>query len=395
MTYPQDSRPRVPSNRQAPNGRTFGSEPPVETDDRYPPRRPSRRFGGEGIDRRSRYDRPETASGSTPTAGYYSAATPQRPVPRAGRSPASDERPSASPVGPWAEPYPDRRRGNAPPIDRGWSGSEADDDWDTQVFSLLPSRTSAASDRGDRTSPSSRASFLGDAGDTESPRDTARVRTEAELARQVAAIASLAAGVVHVFAIPAHWGEWPLAGAFFAATAGFQLLWGVLAFPIGKVFLRVAGILANLGFLGLWAVSRVWGVPFGPHAGVPEAFGAADLIAAALETAIVVGLLWSLLPRERHGVLSVGGYRAVVVLAFVALGAMAVPGSTAALEHSHSHDPAATDQEGDGHDHEHGTDEHMDMESPTDSEASADPEQDATAPAEEEDHTHAPGEEHD
>ncbi|MDA1368598.1 hypothetical protein [Glycomyces algeriensis] len=207
----------------------------------------------------------------------------------------------------------------------------------------------------------------------------------------MAAIASLAAGVVHVFATPAHWGEWPLAGAFFAASAGFQLLWGVLSFPIGNVFLRVAGILANLGILGLWGVSRVWGVPFGPHAGVPEAFGAADLITAALEVAIVVGLLWSLLPRESHGVLSVGGYRAVVVLAFVALGAIAVPGSTAALEHSHSHDPGTADHEDDGHDHEHGTDENMDMESPADTEVSADPEQ----TAEEEDHTHAPGEEHD
>ncbi|MEU5156134.1 hypothetical protein [Glycomyces sp. NPDC021274] len=205
----------------------------------------------------------------------------------------------------------------------------------------------------------------------------------------------MAAGVVHVFATPVHWGEWPLAGAFFAATAGFQLLWGLLAFPIGNVFLRVAGILANIGFLGLWGVSRVWGVPFGPHAGVPEAFGAADLITAALEVAIVVGLLWSLLPRESHGVLSVGGYRAVVVLAFVVLGAMAVPGSTAALEHSHSHDPGTADHEDDGHDHEHGTDENMDMDSPTNPEASTDPDQEGTPPAEEEDHTHAPGEEHD
>jgi hypothetical protein len=331
-------------------------------------------------------------------------------VPRAGRGLASDERPRANPAGPWAEPYPDRRPaagpwaepypdrrpGNAPPTDRGRIGREADDDWDTQVFSLLPSRASdtAADDRGDRTPLSARTSFLDDAGDSENPRDTGRVRTEAKLARQVAAIASLAAGVVHVFATPTHWQEWPLAGAFFAATAGFQLLWGLLAFPIGNAFLRVAGILANLGFLGVWAVSRIWGVPFGPHAGVPEAFGAADLVAAAMEVAVVVGLLWSLLPRERHGVLSAGGYRAVVVLAFVALGAMAVPGSTAALEHSHSHDTETTDHEDDGHDHEHGTDENTDMESPADSATTAEPEQEETDPAEE-DHTHAPGEEHD
>ncbi|MEU5157736.1 hypothetical protein [Glycomyces sp. NPDC021274] len=226
--------------------------------------------------------------------------------------------------------------------------------------------------------------------DTEAPHDAAGTRTEAKLARQVAAIASLAASVVHVFATPTHWQEWPLAGVFFAGTAGFQLLWGLLALRTGNVFFRVSGILANIGFLGLWAVSRRWGVPFGPHAGVPEAFGAADLITAAMEIAIVVGLLWSLLPRDRHGAFSSGGYRAVVVLSFVTLGAMAV---MAALEHSHSHDAETADHEDDGHDHEHGTDESADMESPADSEMSAEPGSEESEPAE--GHTHAPGEEHD
>ena len=271
--------------------------------------------------------------------------------------------------------------------------SQADDDWDTHVFSLLPARTSTTADQRDRIRPSSRADFLEEAADREVSAHSIGPLTEARLARQVAAIASLTAGVVHVFATPAHWQEWPLAGAFFAATAGFQLLWGLLALRIGNGLFGLTGIAANLGFLGLWAVSRQWGVPFGPHAGVPEVFGAADLIAAAMEVAIVVGLLWSLLPRERHGVLSAGGYRTVIVLAVVVLGAMAIPGSTAALEHDH-HDAGTADPEGDGHDHEHGTGEGTDMESadPSDSEATAD--EASTEPAEE-DHTHAPGEEHD
>lgn len=391
MNHPQNGRPQAPSNRQAPNRRSYGAEPPAEADDR-----PSRRFGGEGTERRSGYDRPGSAAESAPTAGYYAPATSQRPVPRAGRAtgPTPAGRADGNPTGPWADPYPEYRRGNTATADRMSALRESDDAWDTHVFSLVPSRASAPAAEG-RGEPSSspRTSPLATGEDAEGHDDFARARTDAKLARQVAAIASLTAGVVHVFATPAHWGEWPLAGAFFAATAGFQLLWGLLAFPLGNAFLRVTGILANLGFLGLWAVSRVWGVPFGPHAGVPEAFGAADLIAAAMEAAIVVGLLWSLLPRERHGVLSAGGYRAVVVLAFVALGAMAVPGSTAALEHSHSHDTETADHEDDGHDHEHGTDENMDMESPVDSESSADPEEGAAEPTE--DHTHAPGEEHD
>lgn len=393
MTYPQDGRPQAPSNRRAQTGRPYRPEPSPGPDDSYPPRRPSQHFHSEGVERRPGS---VSASDSAPTAGYYPPATPQRPLPRAGHAASliADGRPHGDPAGSWTDPYPDHRRAGTATADRRSDGRGSDDDWDTQVFSLLPSRASAAGSdgRGDRTPPSSRTSFLDEAPDSGDPRDSARLRTDAKLARQVAAIASLAAGVVHVFATPTHWEGWPLAGTFFAATAGFQLLWGLLAFPLGNALIRVAGLLANVGFLGLWAVSRVWGVPFGPHAGVPESFGAADLIAAAMEVAIVVGLVWSLLPRERHGLLSAGGYRAVVVLAFVALGAMAVPGASAALEHSHSHDAESNGEEDDGHDHEHGSDENMDMESPADSESTADPDAEATEPTE--DHTHAPGEEH-
>lgn len=395
MHQPRDGRVHVPTNRQPPARPADDPDPPGGTDVPYP-RRSSRRFAGEGTGRHSGFDRPETDAGTGPTVGYYSAAAPQRPAPSAGRAPGAGPaaRSSGNPAGRWSEPYPEHRRGNASQPDPASARRDADDDWDTQVFSLLPDRASASAADGHRDRPPQRPrqSYLDEREDTGPPDGAAR--TEAGLARQVAAIASLAAGVVHVFATPTHWQEWTLAGAFFATAAGFQLLWGLLALPIGNVFIRVTGLLANIGLLGLWAVSRWYGVPFGPHAGVPEAFGAADLIVAAMEVAIVVGLLWSLLPRERHGVLSVGGHRAVVVLAFVVLGAMAVPGSTAALEHSHSHDSETADHEDDGHDHEHGTDGTADMESPADSEGSSPPEQGTSEPAEE-DHTHAPGEEHD
>ncbi|WP_205324196.1 hypothetical protein [Glycomyces sp. YM15] len=382
MNRPQDSGARVPSDWQVPRARSYARE--QSADDAVA--RPTRRRGAETDERRPRYDRPASPT-AVPTAGYYAAATPQRPAPRTGRvaNPAVDDRPPGNPDL-WADPYPERRRAGAPAPDRGWSGGAEDDDWDTQVFSLLADRRPAnADDRGDRSPRSARDAVPGEAGE---PAPRASTRTEAGLARHTAAVASLAAAVVHAFATPAHWGEWPLAGAFFAAAAGFQLIWGLLAFPFGHAFLRAAGLVANVGLLGLWAVSRVWGVPFGPHAGVPESFGAADLIVAAMEVAIVVGLLWSLLPRERHGIVSAGGYRAAVVLAFIAFGAMAVPGSAAALEHSHAHDAETTDHD-DGHDHEHGTD----MESPADAGTSAEPEAEASEPAE--DHTHAPGEEHD
>jgi hypothetical protein len=385
MDHPQSGRSRAPVDRREPAAGRYRA---VAADGRYAPQREPGPRGWEGSGSGSGFDRHATEA-ERPTAGYYSPATPQRTDPpgRARVRPSTD-RTAGSPSGYWADPYPDERSASRL-SGRTPTRTQADDDWDTHVFSLLPSRTSTTEPR-DQTRPSNRADFLDEAADPEAPAETDETRTEARLACQVAAIASLAAGVIHVFATPTHWQEWPVAGAFFAATAGFQLLWGLLALRIGNGLFGLTGIAANLGFLGLWAASRQWGVPFGPHAGVPEAYGAADLIAAAMEVAIVVGLLWALLPRERHGVLSAGGYRAAIVLAIVVLGAMAFSGSSAALQHSHSHDAETAGPEDDGHHHDHGADE--ESADPSDSEATAD--EASTEPAEE-DHTHAPGEEHD
>lgn len=384
MNRPQDDRPYAPSNRRTPIRPAYTPDPSAATDDPYRPRRSA----GEGTGPPA-FGRPERSVDDRPSTGYYSTATRQRPAPRAGRIPEAVPAAGDS-AGLWGESYAGHPRDEAMRTDRPPGRHDADDDWDTHVFSLLPGR--AAANERDPSPQGPRRPTADERKDAGGPGDAGRSRTEAVLARQVAGIASLAAGVVHVFSTPTHWQEWLLAGVFFAVAAGFQLLWGLLALRIGGALFRMTGLLANLGLIGLWALTRWYGLPFGPHAGAPEAFGAADLITAAMEAAIVIGLLWSLLPRERHGVFSAGAHRAVVVLAFLVLGAMAVPGSTAALEHSHSHDPGTADHEDDGHLHEHGVDESADMNAPADAEPSAGPDQEAS---EEEDHTHAPGEEHD
>ncbi|MDA2814047.1 hypothetical protein O4J56_25600 [Nocardiopsis sp. RSe5-2] len=224
----------------------------------------------------------------------------------------------------------------------------------------------------------------------------------------MAAAASLAAGAVHVAATPAHLEEWLLAGAFFAGTALFQLVWGLAALPLRSTPLQVAGLLGNLGVLGVWAVSRLVGMPFGPHAGVPEAAGTADLVAAVLGAVVVAGVLCSLLPRERHGVLTAGGYRGALVLAFGVMGAAAVPGAAAALEHSHADGGHGHGGAEGGHDHggAEGGDGHggaaeeggaaestagTDSGGPAPSGEAQDP---AEQPSADDGHTHAPGEGH-
>jgi hypothetical protein len=218
--------------------------------------------------------------------------------------------------------------------------------------------------------------------------------TDTRLVLLLAALASTAAAVVHVAAAPAHWSEWPIGGVFFLLMAAFQIGWAVMILAFANRFFVFAGIAVNLGFIGLWALSRWQGVPFGPHAGMPEAVGFADVLTSLLEAWIAVSLAWTLLPRMSHGVLSVGGYRLAAVFMAVALGIAVIPGVGSALAHGEGgHTHGETEEEGDGH--THGTESEMPTSDPTEG-GEAPASEDSTeeeAPAE--DHTHAPGEEHD
>jgi hypothetical protein len=224
--------------------------------------------------------------------------------------------------------------------------------------------------------PSQRRGEPDDAGGRR--RDTTR-RTDTELARIVAGLASLAAGIIHIGATPGHWDEWRAAGLFFAGTAAFQILWAVLIMTVGGLLLATIGILGSLGVIGTWAVSRQWGVPFGPHAGVPEAVGLADTLATLLAGVVAAVLLWSQLPRERHGVLSAGGYRLALIGAALVMTTAAVPGTVNALDPGHSHGGEAEGGHGAAGDDHHGDGADMDIEVAPDTD---DTEPDAPEPEE-------------
>lgn len=232
------------------------------------------------------------------------------------------------------------------------------------------------------------------------PRRRAKRRSDAKLAMLLAALASAAAGIIHAAAAPAHWNEWPAAGAFFVFMAFCQLAWAVLILPFANRFFAVLGIVGNLGFLGLWAYSRWQGLPVGPHAGTVEAISLADSLAAVCEVGVVLGVVWALLPRESHGVLSLGAFRFTAALAAVVLGVALIPGVASALSHGgDGHGHGGSESEEGGHDHgETDTEEGgHDMEHEPESTQTPEVTEEAESPAdaEEEDHEHAPGEEHD
>jgi hypothetical protein len=128
-----------------------------------------------------------------------------------------------------------------------------------------------------------------------------------------------------------------MSGLFFIGIALFQILWAGVVLRVPRIEVMSVGIAANLASMALWGVSRLWGIPFGPNAGVPEPIGPPGVLATLLEALVVASVVWSLLPRERTAVLATGSYRfalggsAAIVLLFAA------PGVITGLEQSHDH----------------------------------------------------------
>ncbi len=125
-----------------------------------------------------------------------------------------------------------------------------------------------------------------------------------------AAIFSLLAAGVHLWAMPEHFEEWWGYGAFFLVSAVVQGAYGAALLRRPGRPLLLLGIGGNLSIVALYLATRTVGIPFfGPHAGEVEGVGVADLSATAAELALVAALgavLLRGLPRER-----------VVVLLFV------------------------------------------------------------------------------
>jgi hypothetical protein len=100
---------------------------------------------------------------------------------------------------------------------------------------------------------------------------------------------SFSAALVHASVIGVHFREYWLFGLFFAIVTPLQVLWAGLAArrPDDRRLLR-AGAIGNLAIAVIWAISRVFGLPIGPHAFEPEAVGVKDLLASYAEVGVAV-----------------------------------------------------------------------------------------------------------
>jgi len=117
------------------------------------------------------------------------------------------------------------------------------------------------------------------------------------LLRYTAATLVLAGGAVHLAQIGPHTDEDPLFGLFFLAVGVLQIAGGLyLLYPFGPERLRFGvawfGIVGSLATIGIWAISRMAGLPFGTEPAAPETVGLADAAADLFElfTALVLGM---------------------------------------------------------------------------------------------------------
>ena len=121
----------------------------------------------------------------------------------------------------------------------------------------------------------------------------AEVQTDSRLAARCAAIASAGAGLIHFAVMGAHWLDWIWSGLFFALIAVFQLMWAFLAWSRSRAPLLALGIAGNAGSAALWVATRTVGLPFGPHAGIPESVDSAGICVLLLECYVIMGASWA------------------------------------------------------------------------------------------------------
>jgi hypothetical protein len=117
------------------------------------------------------------------------------------------------------------------------------------------------------------------------PQPSVRLRARTEPALLVGALA-WAAGIMHAAASAEHAEEWRLAALLFAVLTVAQLGLGAWLWARPGRRALVVAAAGSLALVGLWAVSRTVGLPFGPEAGHPEAVGVLDAMCVADELAL-------------------------------------------------------------------------------------------------------------
>ena len=159
------------------------------------------------------------------------------------------------------------------------------------------------------------------------------------VATAVTAVATGAAGVIHLRFGPSHLEEDAIYGAFFFVTGALQIL-GSLVLGVAVVKRAVPGrrvwmpLFLFTGFIvAVWVVTRTLGPPVGANAGQREPVAFADLVAAGLHLVSLGGLA---LIAQRAGARTSRSNRRAGAIAALATALFALPLAAAAEPEAHS-----------------------------------------------------------
>jgi hypothetical protein len=189
---------------------------------------------------------------------------------------------------------------------------------------------------------------------------TTHDRTVGRYLRWFLAALSAAAGFLHFAVAGDHFDLTWYHGAFFAVAAWLQITWAVAVIVRPTRLLLVAGLVGNAAIIVTWAISRVWGMPFGPDSGVPESVAFSDALATICEAGIVVTCLAvlvqpSLAERRVRPSLALPA----VAIAAIAVAVLSTVSLTPSFAASHSHGEEAAghphgsaEEAADGHAHD-------------------------------------------
>src|SRR4051794_39123197 len=115
----------------------------------------------------------------------------------------------------------------------------------------------------------------------------------------IAAALSMGAGLVHLQVTETHWFTWWGYGLFFLLSGVGQVAYAAVLMKWPNALVLWAGILGNLGIVGLYGFTRTNGIPTGPSAGHIERVGSGDFITTAGEFFMVALLVAALGKRQR------------------------------------------------------------------------------------------------
>jgi hypothetical protein len=171
----------------------------------------------------------------------------------------------------------------------------------------------------------------------------------------LAGLASIAAGIIHATAAGAH-SEHRQTVIAFAATATFQVGWGVWALLRSGRLLALLGAAGNAAAVGGWVLAKTNGISFIDGLEDKEGAQFADTLCAALAGVAALAALATALGL--FGLARRAPRPSFVGLAAVAAVAISVPGMVATGSHSHAegegHGHGAAEEAADGHGHADG-----------------------------------------